>query len=111
MKEGNFKMLAVTSAKRSTLYPDLPTLSESGLPGFDAPLWFAIWAPKDTPQPIVMTIYNVMREVPGTPEGRSRLAASGIEAVSMTADEFAAFVRSEVTKWAKLVETSGATAD
>jgi NAD(P)-dependent dehydrogenase (short-subunit alcohol dehydrogenase family) len=68
-------------------------------------------APKDTPQPIVMTIYNVMREVPGTPEGRARLAASGIEAVSMTTDEFAAFVRSEVTKWAKLVETSGATAD
>jgi tripartite-type tricarboxylate transporter receptor subunit TctC len=52
-----------------------------------------------------------MKEVPGTPEGRSRLAASGIEAVSMTTDEFATFVRGEVTKWAKLVETSGATAD
>jgi tripartite-type tricarboxylate transporter receptor subunit TctC len=111
MQEGNFKMLAVTSAKRSSLFPGLPTLSESGLPGFDAPLWFAIWAPKDTPQPIVATIHSVMRDVPGTPEGRARLAASGIEAVSMTTDEFAIFVRKEVDKWAKLVESSGATAD
>ena len=111
MKEASFKTLAVTSAKRSTLYPELATLSESGLAGFDAPLWFAIWAPKDTPQPIVATIYNVMREIPGTPEGRARLAASGIEAASMTTDEFATFVRSEVKKWAKLVEASGATAD
>jgi len=111
LKEGKLKTLAVTSAKRSTLYPELPTLSESGLAGFDAPLWFAIWAPKNTPQPIVAAIYNVMKEVPGAPEGRAQLAAAGIEAVSMTTDEFAAFVRNEVTKWAKLVETSGATAD
>ena len=111
LKEGKLKTLAVTSAKRSTLYPELPTLSESGLAGFDAPLWFAIWAPKNTPQPIVAAIYNVMKEIPGTPEGRAQLAAAGIEAVSMTTDEFAAFVRNEVTKWAKLVEASGATAD
>jgi tripartite-type tricarboxylate transporter receptor subunit TctC len=111
LKEGKLKTLAVTSAKRSTLYPDLPALSESGLPGFDAPLWFAIWAPKNTPQPIVAAIYNVMKEVPGTAEGQAQLAAAGIEAVSMTTDEFAAFVRNEVTKWAKLVEASGATAD
>jgi tripartite-type tricarboxylate transporter receptor subunit TctC len=111
LKEGKLKTLAVTSAKRSTLYPELPTFSESGLAGFDAPLWFAIWAPKNTPQPIVAAIYNVMKEAPGTPEGRAQLAAAGIEAVSMTTDEFAAFVRNEVTKWAKLVEASGATAD
>jgi tripartite-type tricarboxylate transporter receptor subunit TctC len=111
LKEGKLKTLAVTSARRSTLYPELPTLSESGLAGFDAPLWFGIWAPKSTPQPIVAAIYNVMKEVPGTPEGRAQLAAAGIEAVSMTTDEFAAFVRNEVTKWAKLVEASGATAD
>jgi tripartite-type tricarboxylate transporter receptor subunit TctC len=111
LKAGKFKTLAVTSAQRSTLYPDFPTLSESGLTGFDAPLWFAIWAPKDTPEPIVTAIYDVMKEVPGTPEGRAQLAASGIEAVSMSRDQFAAFVRNEVEKWAKLVEASGATAD
>jgi tripartite-type tricarboxylate transporter receptor subunit TctC len=111
LKQDKFKVLAVTSVQRSTLYPDFPTLSESGLAGFDAPLWFGIWAAKDTPQPIVATIYDVMKEVPGTPEGRAQLAAAGIEAVSMTRDEFAAFVRDEVKKWAKLVEASGATAD
>lgn len=111
LNQGKFKTLAVTSAKRSTLYPELPTLSESGFPGFDAPLWFGIWAPKDTPQPIVAALYNVMKDVPGTPEGRAQLAASGIEAVSMTTDQFAAFIRNEVAKWSKLVEASGATAE
>jgi tripartite-type tricarboxylate transporter receptor subunit TctC len=111
LKEGKFKPLAVTTAKRSTLYPELPTLSESGLAGFDAPLWFAIWAAKDTPQPIVAALHNVMKDVPGTAEGRALLAAAGIEAVSMTTDQFAAFVRDEVTKWSTLVEASGATAE
>ncbi len=111
LKEGKFKMLAVTSPQRSTLYPDLPTLSELGLPGFDAQLWFGLWAPKDTPRAIIAAIHNVMKEVPGTAEGRAQLAGAGIEAVSSTPDEFAAFVQQEVDKWAKLVEASGASAE
>ena len=111
LKDARVKPLAVTSAKRSVLYPDLPTLSESGLAGFDAPLWFAIWAPKDTPQPVVAALYKVVRQVSASPEGKAQLAASGIEAVVMTTDEFAAFVRDEVKKWARLVEISGAKLD
>ncbi len=111
LEQGKFNMLAVTTSRRSSLYPDIPTLSESGLSGFDAPLWFGLWAPKDTPHAIVAAIYNVMKEVPGTPEGRAQLAAAGIEAASMTTDQFAAFVRDEVQKWAKLVQASGATVD
>jgi tripartite-type tricarboxylate transporter receptor subunit TctC len=111
LKDARVKPLAVTSAKRSVLYPDLPTLSESGLAGFDAPLWFAIWAPKDTPPSIVAALYKVVRQVSGSPEGKAQLAASGIEAVVMTTDEFAAFVRDEVKKWARLVEISGAKLD
>jgi tripartite-type tricarboxylate transporter receptor subunit TctC len=111
LKGAKFKTLAVTSLKRSTLYPDIPTISESGLPGFDAPLWFGIWAPKSTPPPIVAALYNVTKEVPGTAEGRAQLAASGIEAVAMSTDEFARFVCEQVKKWAELVEASGATAD
>jgi tripartite-type tricarboxylate transporter receptor subunit TctC len=111
LKDARVKPLAVTSAKRSVLYPDLPTLSESGLAGFDAPLWFAIWAPKDTPPPVVAALYKVVRQVSGSPEGKAQLAASGIEAVVMTTDEFAAFVRDEVKKWARLVEISGAKLD
>ena len=111
LKEWKFKTLAVTSLKRSTLYPDIPTISEARLAGFDAPLWFGIWAPKNTPQRIVAALYNVTKEVPGTAEGRAQLAASGIEAVAMSTDEFARFVREQVKKWAELVEASGATAD
>jgi tripartite-type tricarboxylate transporter receptor subunit TctC len=111
VKDARVKLLAVTSAQRSVLYPDLPTLSESGLAGFDAPLWFGIWVPKDTPQPIVATIFSVVRQVAGSPEGKAQLAASGIEAVPMTTDEFATFVRDQVKKWAKLVEISGAKMD
>ena len=111
LKDSRVKPLAVTSGKRSYLYPDLPTLSESGLAGFDTQLWFSIWGPKDMPKPVVAALYNVIKQVSGSPEGKAQLAASGIEAVPMTTDEFAAFVRDEVKKWAKLVEISGATAD
>jgi tripartite-type tricarboxylate transporter receptor subunit TctC len=111
LKDAKFKTLAVTSLMRSKLYPEIPTISESGLAGFDAPLWFGIWAPKNTPQPIVAALYNVIKEVPGTAEGRAQLAASGIEAVAMSTDEFARFVREQVRKWAELVEASGARAE
>ena len=111
LKGAKFKTLAVTSPERSTLYPDIPTLSEAGLAGFDAQLWFGIWGPKNTPEPIIAKLYDVMKEVPGTAGGRAQLAASGIEAVSMTTEEFSNFVREQVTKWAELVEASGATAD
>jgi tripartite-type tricarboxylate transporter receptor subunit TctC len=112
MKEGRFKTLAVTSPARSTLFPDIPTISESGLlAGFDAQLWFALWAPKDTPPSIVATIYDATKDLSETPEGRAQLAAAGIEATRMTTDEFAAFVRREMEKWARLVEVSGATAE
>jgi tripartite-type tricarboxylate transporter receptor subunit TctC len=111
MGQGKFKTLAVTTAKRSTLYPDIPTIAESGFPGFDTALWFAIWGPKDLPKPIVSAIYNIMKDVPGTEEGRAQLAKSGIEGVSMTTEQLTDFIRAEVDKWAKLVEASGARVD
>jgi tripartite-type tricarboxylate transporter receptor subunit TctC len=111
LNDSRVKPLAVTSARRSTIYPDLPTVSESGLAGFDAPLWFGIWGPKDMPRPVVAALDNVIRQVSGTPEGKAQLAASGIEGVLMTTDEYAAFVRDEVKKWARLVEISGAKLD
>jgi tripartite-type tricarboxylate transporter receptor subunit TctC len=111
LKEGKLKTLAVTTAKRSSLYPDIPTLSESGLGGFDASLWNGILAPKDTPQPVVEALHKAMKEVFDTPEGRAQLAAAGIEAVPMTTDQFAAFIRSEVQKWSVLVKASGASVE
>jgi tripartite-type tricarboxylate transporter receptor subunit TctC len=111
LNDPRVKALAVTSAKRSVLYPDLPTLAESGFAGFDTQLWFGTWAPKDTPASIVAALSNVMKEVSHTPEGKAQLAASAIEAAPMTTEEFAALVRDDVKKWAKLVEISGAKAD
>jgi tripartite-type tricarboxylate transporter receptor subunit TctC len=111
LNDPRIKPLAVTSAKRSTLYPDLPTFSESGVPGFDAPLWFGMWGPRDMPPHVVATLSNLIEQVNGTAEGKAQLAASGIEAVPMTRDEFAAFVRHEVKKWAKLVDISGTKLD
>jgi tripartite-type tricarboxylate transporter receptor subunit TctC len=93
MTKGGFKTLAVTSLQRSELYPQIPTLSESGLAGFDAPLWFGLWGPKNMPLPIISKLHEVMHEVPGTAEGRAQLAGSGIEAVAMTTGEFSGFVR------------------
>jgi tripartite-type tricarboxylate transporter receptor subunit TctC len=111
LQGGKVKALAVTTAKRSTLYPDIPTFAESGLAGYDTALWFALWAPKDTPQPIVAALHGAMKELPGTAEGRAQLGAAGFEAAPMTTDEFAAFVRAEVAKWSKLVAASGASAE
>jgi tripartite-type tricarboxylate transporter receptor subunit TctC len=111
LEQGKSKILAVTTSRRSTLYPDIPTLSELGLTDFDAPLWFGLWAPKDTPSSIIAALSKVMKEVSGSDAGRAQLAASSIEALSMTTDEFAAFVQMEVQKFAKLVQASGATTD
>jgi tripartite-type tricarboxylate transporter receptor subunit TctC len=111
LQGGKVKALAVTTAKRSTLYPDIPTFSESGLSGYDTALWFGLWAPKDTPQPIIAALHGAMKDMAGTAEGRAQLAASGFEAAPMTTDEFAAFVRAEVAKWAKLVQASGASVE
>jgi tripartite-type tricarboxylate transporter receptor subunit TctC len=111
LEDPRIRPLAVTSVKRSTLYPDLPTIAESGIAGYDAPLWFGIWGPRDMPKPIVDSLGDVVAQVARTPEGRAQLAASGIEAVAMTRDEFSAFVRDQVKTWATLVEISGAKLD
>jgi tripartite-type tricarboxylate transporter receptor subunit TctC len=86
-------------------------LSESGLAGYDTSLWNGIWAPKGTPQPIVASVNEVIRKMNGTAEGKAQLARTGTEALATTPDEFATFLNSEVKKWAKLVEISGAKVD
>jgi tripartite-type tricarboxylate transporter receptor subunit TctC len=111
LTDSRVKLLAVTSGQRSVLYPDLPTIAESGLAGFDTSLWFGIWGPRGLPQSLVARLSRVMKQVPGTPEGRAQLAASGIEAVEMTPDQYASFVRDETKKYATLIEISGASAD
>jgi tripartite-type tricarboxylate transporter receptor subunit TctC len=110
-KAGSLRALAVTSAKRSPAMPDIPTLAESGLPGFEASSWFALFAPKGTPAEITTKLNQEVRKALDTPELQKRFADLGGELRPMSPDELMAYVRSEHEKWAKVVKASGAKVD
>ena len=111
IKSGQLKALAVTSAKRSAALPDVPTASESGLPGFEAVSWLSLLVPTGTPQPIIEKINRDVTAILALPDVRERLAATGAELAPGTPAELDAFIRSEIAKWAKAVKISGAQAD
>jgi tripartite-type tricarboxylate transporter receptor subunit TctC len=106
-KAGGLRALAVTSAQRSPALPNIPTLAEAGLPGFEATSWFALFAPKGTPAEITSKLNQEVRKALDTPELRKRFVDLGGEIKSMTPDELMAYVRSEHEKWAKVVKASG----
>lgn len=111
VREGKLRALGVTSARRSAAAPDIPTLAEQGLAGFDAVSWFALFAPAGTPKPIVDKLQAEVKRMFDTPEVAKRLADAGLEPAASTPDELAAYQRSEIAKWAKVVKDSGAKAD
>jgi tripartite-type tricarboxylate transporter receptor subunit TctC len=111
IKAGCVKALAVTTAKRSALAPDLPTIAESGLPGFDISTWFGIFAPAKTPQPIIDKLYTELTRALALPDVREAMLKLGAEPVGNTPAEFAAYIKSEAGKYAKLVKASGAKVD
>ncbi len=106
-KAGSLRALAVTSAQRSPALPDIPTLAESGLPGFEATSWFALFAPKGTPSEITAKLSQEVRKALDTPELRKRFADLGGEIKPMSPEELMAYVRSEHEKWAKVVKAAG----
>ena len=108
VKTGRLKPLAVTSAKRSASLPDVPTIAESGLPGFEAVSWIGALVPAGTPQPIVDKIHADLVAVLRMPEIKDKLGALGAEVVGNTPEQFAAWNRSEIAKWAKAIKESGA---
>lgn len=110
-KSGNLRMLAVTSAKRSTLMPDVPTIAEAGVPGFEAVLRYGLVAPAGTPKPIVDRLNQVLNKVLASDEMRKRLAIEGAEPAPGTPEEYAADIDREERTWAKVVKASGAKAD
>jgi tripartite-type tricarboxylate transporter receptor subunit TctC len=108
VREGKLRALGVTSAVRSPAAPEIPTIAEQGLPGFDAVSWFALFAPPGTPKPIVDKLQGEVKKILASPEIAKKLADVGLEPVGSSADELAAYQRAEIAKWAKVVKDSGA---
>jgi tripartite-type tricarboxylate transporter receptor subunit TctC len=107
IKAGNLRALAVTSPKRSSLLPDVPTVTESGLKGFDVMLNYGLLAPAGTPKPIVDKINQAMRTALAQPEVQKRIATDGAEAISSTPEEYAAIVERDMSRWAALIRKLG----
>lgn len=111
VKGGRVRALAVTTPKRTKLAPELPTIAESGLPGFDISTWFGIFVPAGTPRPVVDRLHAEFTRALAAPDVREKMLALGAEPVGSTPEQFTAYVKAEAAKYAKLVRTSGARVD
>lgn len=107
-RAGKLRALGVTTATRSAAAPEMPTIAEAGVPGYDANAWFGIFAPAGTPQAVVNRLNAEIVKIVKLPETRDRFLALGAEPVGSTAAEFGTFFKNEVAKWAKVVKDSGA---
>ena len=110
-RAGKLRALAVTTAKRSRVAEDIPTLAQAGVPGYDANAWFGVFAPIGTPEAVIARLQGEISRIVKVPEIRDRFQALGAEPVGSTSEQFAAFFRAEILKWDKVVRTSGAQID
>src|SRR6185295_6432576 len=111
VRSGALKGLAVSTAKRTPLAPDIPTVAESGIPGFEAFLWYGVVAPAQTPPDIVAQLAREIAAVMALPDIRERLVALGSEPADSNPSTFAAFIKGESEKWGEIVRSSGSKAD
>jgi len=111
VKAGKLRPIAVTSAKRSPELPDIPTVAEAGVPGFEATSWFGMFAPAGTPPAIVNQLNAVMVKALNDPDIRKKISDQGAEPHPEKPAEFAAFIQAESVKWGKVVRDSGASLD
>ena len=107
VKSGKLKILAVLSANRTSIFPDAPTIAESGFPGFEASVWYGFVAPAATPKPVVARLHAEVQKALQTNEVRNRLLAVGGEVTPATAEQFGALIHSERVRYAKLVRDAG----
>ncbi len=105
---GKLRAIAITGAKRSSLLPNVPTVAESGVPGFETLAWNGLMAPANTPKPIIDKLNAEIHKALDAPDMKERLRAQGFEPSPGTPEQFGALIRSEIDRWAKVVKTSGA---
>ncbi|CAB3889040.1 MULTISPECIES: Bug family tripartite tricarboxylate transporter substrate binding protein [Achromobacter] len=104
---GNVKAVAVTGARRSPLLPDVPTVAEAGVPGYEASAWHGVLAPRGTPEPVVQTLREAIIKVLADPALKARLEQDGIETVGSTPKDFNLALQAEIEKWRKVVDDAG----
>lgn len=111
VKAGKLRVIAVTSTRRSPLLPEVPTVAEAGLPGFDVSSWYGVFAPLALPRDLVTKLNGDIVGVLGAVDVKERLASLGAEPAPMSPEDFGRYVREEIAKWAKVVKESGAKVD
>jgi tripartite-type tricarboxylate transporter receptor subunit TctC len=111
IKSGRLRPVAITTAARHAGMPELPTVAESGVPGFEASAWFGVVAPAAVPKDVIARLNAAINRAVGLPDMRERFEQQGAIPVTATPEEFGAFIRAEIAKWAKVVKASGAKVD
>jgi tripartite-type tricarboxylate transporter receptor subunit TctC len=111
VRSGRLKALAVSSSKRSPVVPELPTIAEAAFPGYEAATWYGVLAPAGTPVPIVRKLNAEIAATLNHPDLKQRMSSQGADPAPTSPEEFAAYIKSEVAKWAKVVKESGAHVD
>jgi tripartite-type tricarboxylate transporter receptor subunit TctC len=106
IESGKLRALAVSSAKRVSSLPNVPTVAESGVPGYEVVSWQAIFAPAGTPRPIVDRLHNEIARILREPEMQERLAKLGMQGADMSIEQIAAFQKAEVAKWAAVIKSA-----
>lgn len=107
VRNGRLRGLGVSSAERIPAYPDIPTIAQAGLPGFEATLWYGVLAPAGTPMPIVNRLHATITRALQTPDMKQRFVAEGAEPAGSTPQAFQAFIKSEMERWAVVVQAAG----
>jgi tripartite-type tricarboxylate transporter receptor subunit TctC len=111
VRSGKLRALAVTGARRSPAQPDVPTMIESGVKGYESSTWYGLLAPKGTPRPVIMKLHDEVVALLQQPAIKDKLLADGAEPVGNTPEQFGAFIQAEINKWGKVIRAAGLKAE
>jgi tripartite-type tricarboxylate transporter receptor subunit TctC len=109
LANGKLRALAVSTRKRYADLPDVPTLEEAGVNGYDATIWLGLLAPPGTPRDVVLKLNTTVTRILSTPEARKLMASAGVDVATSSPEEFGALMQSELERWGKVVRATGAT--